>query len=71
MVAEVSTDAQFHVGARRALFPTARFSGDTYDVLPGDGGFLMLQTESGTARRNQTVFVDRWTTLLAVAKGRR
>ncbi len=71
MVAEVSADTQFRVGARRALFPTARFTPDTYDVLPGDAGFLMLQTESSTARRNQTVFVDRWTTLLAGAKGRR
>jgi len=31
----------------------------------------MLQTESGAAQKNQIVFVDRWTTLLAAAKARR
>jgi serine/threonine-protein kinase len=71
MVAEVSSAAQFRVGARRSLFPLARFNPDTYDVLPGDAGFLMLQLESSTARKNQIVFVDRWTTLLAAAKPRR
>jgi hypothetical protein len=71
MVAEVSSDAQFRVGARRALFPLARFNPDTYDVLPRDAGFLMLQLESSPARKNQIVFVDRWTTLLAAAKPRR
>jgi Tol biopolymer transport system component len=71
MVAEVSSGVQFGVGARRSLFSIARFSGDTYDVLPGDAGFLMLQPESGAARKNQIVFVDRWTTLLAAAKARR
>ena len=70
MAAEVSSGAEFGVGMRRSLFPIARFNGDTYDVLPGDAGFLMLQTESGAGRKNQTVFVDRWSTLLA-AKGRR
>ncbi len=71
MVAAVSSDVQFRVGARRALFPMARFNGDSYDVLPGDSGFLMLQTESRAARMNHIVFVDRWTTLLAAAKGQR
>ena len=71
MVAEVSSGAQFSVGARRTLFSMARFNGDTYDVLPGDQGFLMLQAESGAARKNQVVFVDRWTTLLATAQARR
>jgi hypothetical protein len=71
MVAEVSGGAQFGVGVRRNLFSIARFNGDTYDMLPGDQGFLMLQAESGAARRNQIVFVDKWTALLAAAKGRR
>jgi dipeptidyl aminopeptidase/acylaminoacyl peptidase len=51
MVAEVSAGAQFGVGTRRALFSIARFNGDTYDVLPGDADFLMLQAESGAARK--------------------
>ena len=71
MVAEVSSGAQFSVGALRSLFSIARFNGDTYDVLPGDQGFLMLRTETGAARRNQIVFVDQWTALLAAAKRRR
>jgi hypothetical protein len=71
MVAEVSSGAGFSVGVRRSLFSIARFYGETYDVLPGDQGFLMLQTESSAARSNQIVFVDQWTALLAAAKARR
>ena len=73
MVADVSTDAQFSVRARRGLFSIAQFntSRGEYDVLPGDAGFLMLQTDSSVATKGQFVFVDRWTTLLSAAKGRR
>ncbi len=71
MAAEVSSAAEFGVGVRRSLFSIARFNGDTYDVLPGDQGFLMLQIESSASRKNQIVFVDRWSTLLAAATRRR
>ena len=51
MVAAVSTAAQFGLGVRRSLFAMARFNADTYDVLPGDAGFLMLQSESSAAKK--------------------
>lgn len=65
MAAKVSTDGEFAVQARQALFSLSRFTTRGYDVLPGNSGFVMLEKRDAvTEERPRMLFVDDWKKLL-------
>jgi Tol biopolymer transport system component len=68
--AEATTDREFTVRSRHALFSLARFivGRGGYDVLPGGAGFLMLERRESRSPTPRIVFVDQWKGLLAASR---
>lgn len=63
----VTSGDGFTASQPRALFSTRRFRTDlrgTYDVLPGNAGFIMIEQSTPTKSANEIVMIDDWRSLL-------
>jgi len=68
MAVDVSSGAEFAIRSQHALFPTAGFSTASrasYDVLPGNAGFVMLKLRGTQRSALHLVMLDNWQAALA------